>query len=172
MSSTKLLCMMGGLALLAACEARIGRDDGQSNAAATAKEKGEAEEGTFSIDTPGLQMKLDIPTALAERAEVDSENGLLYPGANLSGIHVEAREGNGQSRVELRFSSADAPERVAAWYRDPARADDFTIASGSRNGGVITLAGTQKDDGDPFELSLSPRNGGGTDGRLKLRERG
>ena len=61
---------------------------------------------------------------------------------------------------------------MVAWYRDPARADDFTIASASRKGGVITLAGAQKDDGDPFDLSLSPRNGGGTDGRLNLRERG
>jgi hypothetical protein len=172
MPSNKLFCLVGALAMLAGCEARIGRDDAQSNTAAAAKGTEQAEEGTFSIDTPGLQMKLDIPTAIAERAEVDNENGLLYPGANLSGIHVEAREGNGRSRVELRFSSTDAPERVAAWYRDPARADDFTVASGSQNGGVITLAGTQKDDGDPFELSLSPRNGGGTDGRLKLRERG
>ena len=172
MSWNKFFSIVGVFVLLAACEARIGRDDGQSNAAATAEGQDGAEEGTFSIDTPGFQMKLDIPAVVAERAEVDSENGLLYPGANLSGIHVEAREGSGRSRVELRFTTGDAPERVAAWYRDPARADDFTIASGSRNGGVITLAGTQKDDGDPFELSLSPGNGGGTVGRLKLRDRG
>jgi hypothetical protein len=172
MSSKKLFSMVAALVLLGGCEARIGRDEAPSNAATTAEKKGAAEEGTFSIDTPGFQMKLDIPTALAERAEVDSENGLLYPGATLSGIHVQAREGNGQSQVELRFATTDAPERVAAWYRDPARADDFTIASASQKDGATVLAGTQKDDGDPFELSLSPKDGGGTDGRLKLRDRG
>jgi hypothetical protein len=173
MSANKLLCMTGALVLLVACEARLGGDDRQSNdASGVAEGKGAAEEGTFSIDTPGLQMKLDIPTALAERAEVDSENGLLYPGSNLSGIHVQSPKGRGRTTVELRFTSSDALERVVAWYRDPARADDFAISSQRQDGDITMLAGTQKDDGDPFELILSRKNGGGTDGRLKLRDRG
>jgi hypothetical protein len=91
----------------------------------------------------------------------------------LSGMHVEARDRGegGRSTVELRFTSTDAPAKVAAWYRDPARASEFSVGSASQAGGVITIAGTEKEDGDPFELSLSPR-GAGTEGLLKLRDRG
>jgi hypothetical protein len=35
----------------------------------------------------------------------------------------------------------------------------------------LVLSGTERADGDPFELRLSPGRGGGTDGRLMLTDR-
>ena len=68
---------------------------------------------------------------------MDDDSGLIYPGSTFSGIHVEGGRDERPSRdgeVELRFTSADAPDLVARWYRDPARAADFTVASAGREG--------------------------------------
>ncbi len=165
------LAALAAMILLAACEARIGKEEDAPSQTESVG-NGQAEEGELSIDTPGFQMKLNIPKAISDRAEVDSDSGLLYPGATVSGIHVEGRGKASDSRVELRFNSKDDPARIAAWYRDPARASEFTITSASRNGDVVNLSGTEKEDGDPFDLTLGPRGGGGTDGRLRLRDRG
>jgi hypothetical protein len=178
MTGTRLLLVLGAACALAACEARIGKEDRKTDTAASGDSAGgeseaKAEEGQLSIDTPGFQMKLNIPEAMAERANVDSDSGILYPGATLSGMHVEARDrASGRSMVELRFTTGDAPGKVAQWYRDPARASDFSVASANQSGDVIRLSGAEKGDGDPFDLSLRPRSGGGTDGQLRLRDRG
>ena len=60
----------------------------------------------------------------------------------------------------------------AAWYRDPARAAVLTIASAGREGDDTVIRGTQKEDGDPFTVRLSPASGGGTDGRLVFSDAG
>ena len=177
---------LGALALLAACEARIGTDKASEEASETqgsasassgstgeASAQGEAKEGQLSIDAPGFEMKLNIPKALAGKAEIDSNSGILYPGSSLSGMHVEANDtgGSQQSGVELRFTSSDAPAKLAAWYRDPARAGEFTVGSVRQNGAGFAVQGTERGDGDPFDLTLNPRSGGGTDGVLRLRDR-
>jgi hypothetical protein len=179
MPLSKAAMVLAVAALLAGCEARIGKEDPPAEAAATGNSaggagEGEAEDGRLSIDTPGLQMKLDIPSGLAGRAQFDSDSGVLYPGAALSGMHVEARDGRqgGRSMVELRFTSPDDVAKIAAWYRDPARAADFTVGQASKSGAAVILTGTEKKDGDPFDLSLTPRAGGGTEGRLRLRDKG
>lgn len=179
MPASEKLAAMAAILLLAGCEARIGKEAGkakdqEAGRPARASAEARAEEGQLSIDAPGFALKLDIPAGLAERADLDSDSGILYPGAALSGMHVEARDraGAGRSMVELRFVSSDPPAKVAAWYRDPARAKDFSVSSSRREGGAIAIAGTEKEDGDPFDLTLSPRSGGGTDGRLRLRDSG
>ena len=165
--------------MLGACEAKIGKHAEEPEAKAgtdTGKvtAEGKAAEGEFSINTPGFDMKIDIPSGLADRAEIDNGD-IVYPGSTLSGMHVEAREDRGgkdaKSAVELRFTNADAPEKIAAWYRDSARAKDFSVASAGRNGATYVIDGIQADDGDAFKLYLSPRAGGGTDGRLVLDDR-
>ena len=182
----KVLPALGALALLAACEARVGTDkaeadtapQGSASAASggtenTSVAQAEAKDGELSIDAPGFKMKLDIPKALAGQAQINGDSGILYPGAALSGMHVAAREQSGseQSRVELRFTSSDAPAKLVAWYRDPARAGEFTVGSVRQNGAGFSITGSESGDGDPFELSLTPRGGGGTEGVLKLRDR-
>ncbi len=165
----KFLSALAALLLLSACEARIGRDDGGK--AAEAPAEGQSEEGTFSIDAPGFAMKIDIPEAIANKAEIDSDSGILYPGSELSGMHIQASEGGDRGSVELRFTSADAPDKVAAWYRDPARAADFTVASAAREGDAIVISGADKEGGDPVTLRLTAREGGGSEGRLSLIDR-
>jgi hypothetical protein len=73
--------------------------------------------------------------------------------------------------VELRFASSDAPQAIADWYRDPARAETITIAAVKEEAGSIVVDGTEKDDGDPFTVRLGAGQGGGTDGRLVLSDR-
>ena len=102
---------------------------------------------------------------------MNDDRGLIYPGATMSGIHVEGgrRGGRDDGEVELRFNSADAPDAVARWYRDPARARDFTVASATREGPAYVFAGTKaRNGGGRFRLQLAPRAAGGTDARLLL----
>lgn len=176
MTPARLSVALGAMLLLGACEARIGKSKEEPAGTAEATKgapAGKAEEGQLSIDAPGFAMKLAIPAGLAERATVESDDGLLYPGAVLSGMHVQARDdGHGNSMVELRFISSEATPRLAEWYRDPARAPEFAVTRAGEQGGIFTIAGTETGDGDPFELRLSPRPGGGTDGILRLRDRG
>ncbi len=177
MAFPKFPVPLAGMALLIACEGRVGKtgetgseDARASDAASSASDK--SEEGKLSIKAPGFDMKINIPEGLADQTDTDSE--LIYPGASLGGMHIEAgseRAGKRNSGVELRFTSSDPIQKVEAWYRDPARAGGFSTASTSREGGAIVISGTQKSDGDPFNLRLSPAPAGGTEGRLTLTDR-
>lgn len=176
----KLLAATAIVALLAACEAKIGKEDGETAAgndsqANEVSAEGKAKEGQFSIKAPGFDLKFTIPRGIASHAEVDSDSNILYPGATLSGMHVEAgKEGPSGARhgaVELRFTSGEAPDKIAAWYDDPARKDDISITSSTREGEAYVIVGQEKRDGDAFTVRLEPR-GGGTDGRLTIRDKG
>jgi hypothetical protein len=175
----KLRSLICAMALLTACEARVGKEAdknetgakaGRGTAAASAA--GKAEEGQFSIKAPGFDMKIDIPAGVTSHGDSDSD--MLYPGSTLSGMHVEGGRGSGETAtdagIELRFTTPDPLEKVAAWYRDPARATGFVIASVRREGDALIVAGTEKEDGDPFTLRLNGR-AGGTEGRLTLSDR-
>ncbi len=160
-------------ALLAACEMKVGDGKERKEGAAPVSAEGKSEDGAISIDAPGFDMKLNIPDAL--RAEIGTQGDILYPGSKLSGLHVQANGDKGgadQDSVELRFTSSDAPAKVAAWYRDPARAKELSISSAQQQGQGYRMVGTSKDDGDPFTLALTPGSGGGTEGRIILQDRG
>lgn len=174
----KLLAATALVALLAACEAKIGKDEaGADNAAGAEKvsAEGKAKEGQFSIKAPGFDLKFSIPRGVASHAKVDSESDILYPGVTLSGMHVEAgREdatGARHGAVELRFTSGETPDAIAKWYADPARSDDIVIRSSKREGDAYVIEGSDKHDGDPFTVRLEPGEGG-TTGRLLLRDKG
>jgi hypothetical protein len=160
-----------GLALIAialgACEARFGNDAGPvGNGSAENK----AQEGQVSISAPGFDMKIDIPSGLTRQGRMNDDSGLIYPNSGMSGIHVQGgpKEGESDGEVELRFTNADAPDLVARWYQDPARAPQFTIATAGREGPAFVFAGTTRERGGQFRVRLSPREGGGTEGRLLL----
>ena len=91
-----------------------------------------------------------LPPPIRRMAE---DNALIYPGArNVRG------PGDGQ-----RFHSGDAPDRVAAWYQAPGRANRFSIATATREGPATILTGTVR-GGDAMRVRLTPAEGGGTDG--------
>lgn len=169
MKKSVLLALAAAAAIplgLAACEARFGNDAvPQGNGSAQNK----AEEGEVSINAPGFQMKINIPEGLRREANIQDDSGIIYPDSRVTGVHVEGGRERGKSdgEVELRFASADAPDRLAAWYRDPARAADFTVATANREGAAYLFAGTTKDNGR-FRISLVPGAGGGTEGRALL----
>jgi hypothetical protein len=170
MKAPRLLPLAATAALvLTACEARIGNDV-QPGGNGSAENK--AEEGQVSINAAGVQMKINIPEGLRHETSIHDDHGLIYPGSTMSGMHVEgAREGDqgkSEGQVELRFASTDGPDIVAHWYREPARARDFTVASASRDGRGYVFAGTRADGGGRFRVSLAPRQSGGTDGRVLL----
>lgn len=178
MAMSKLPAALAAVALLVACEARIGKDDEQARAAAAGGEagsssaSGKSEDGKLSIKAPGFDMKINIPKGLSDHAETDGE--LIYPGASLGGMHIEAGSEKGSGRnsgVELRFTTSEPLDKVASWYRDPARTGGFSIASTSREGDALVMSGTQKSNGDPFSLRLSAIPNGGTEGRLTLTDR-
>jgi len=169
MNASRLLFPAAAAALaLTACEARFGND---ARPGGNGSAENKAEEGQLSINAPGVEMKINIPEGIRREAHMDDDSGLLYPGATMSGIHVEGgrEEGKADGEVELRFNSADAPDAVARWYQDPARARDFTIAAATREGPAYVFAGTKaRNGGGRFRIHLAPRAGGGTDGRVLL----
>jgi hypothetical protein len=167
MNASRLLFPAAAAALaLTACEARFGNDAAPTNGSAENK----AEEGQVSINAPGVQMKIDIPESLRREMHMNDDSGLIYPAARMSGVHVEGgrEQDKSDGEVELRFNSTDAPDVVARWYQDPARAADFTIASATRDGAAYVFAGTKKDGDGRFRIHLTARAGGGTDGRVLL----
>lgn len=161
--------------MLGACDSNGGpdqTDDAASNVHVSAE--GKAEEGKISLKMPGLDMTLSLPKGVANEARADRDSKLLYPGATLRGMAVAAGPDSGKSgdsEVEIRFSTPIAVDQVAAWYRDPARAEGFQLQQAAREGDAWRLDGVQKRDEHHFKLRLSPRSGGGTDGRLTVRHR-
>ena len=133
---------------------------------------GRAEEGRLTVEADGFNMSIDIPDFVESEARIDDDNNLIYPGSDFAGMHVqggrERPDGDRPGEVELRFTHADPPDRVAAWYRDPARAEDLTVDSATRRGDAIVIAGTVKSDNERFTVTIAPRAGGGSDTRLVL----
>jgi hypothetical protein len=159
--------------VLAACGIDDERNAAQPATAAVSAE-GKAEEGKISVKAPGFDLALSLPKEMAGEAKVDRDSKVLYPGATISGIAIASGAGGndgGDSEVEMRFSTADSPEVVAGWYRDPARAVGYRLDKAGKEGDGWVLHGTQKRDNHPFKVRLTPREGGGTEGRLTVRHR-
>lgn len=175
MTVAKLSGLLLAGALLSACEARLGHRDEASNATSNVSAEGKAEEGQLSVSAPGFEMKLDIPESIRRQAGIDDDSGLFYPNGQFSGIHVQGgrdgADGRSEGEVELRFTTNDSPEVVTRWYRDPARASDFTVAGAGREGRDFLISGTAKDGGGDFRVRLSPNPAGGTEGRVLLADR-
>jgi hypothetical protein len=162
--------LLGLAALVCGCEAKMGPADGNNVANGQRSAEGKAEEGSIALDAPGFNFKLKVPL---DRATTDSRSKILYPGSTLTGIYIAAgpdSKAGSQGEVELRFASPDAPDKIAAWYRDQARLRALTLTSDSRDGAAYVLAGTEREKGDGFKVRLEPK-GGGTDGRLTVRDR-
>jgi hypothetical protein len=157
--------------MLAGCGARTGNEAG---ALGNGSAEGKAEDGRLTVHAPGMELKIDVPERLRREAGMDGGGDIIPAGASVSGIHVEGGDGEagGGARggVEIAFTSPQEPELVARWYRDPARAPHFTITGSASEGPAIVLAGAAGDDRDPFRVRLTPKAGGGTDGRVTISE--
>ena len=128
----------------------------------------------MTLKAPGVDISVRIPEAVRSRMATRNNSELMPPGAQVGGIHVQGNRsegGNGGGSVELSFRSEQAPEQLAGWYRDPARRPNFTIGSDAREGAAFVLGGSTRENGGRFTVRISPRPGGGSDGRLLLSDR-
>ena len=133
--------------------------------------EGMAKPGTISVKAPGVDISISVPKEMTGEARAGKDSKVLYPGATLGGIGIAAAEKDkqgGDTEVEVRFQTTDSPEKVAAWYRDPARADGFRLTSDRRDGGNYVFTGIEQHVQHPFKLSFGPGAGGGTEGRLRV----
>ena len=132
--------------------------------------EGKAQEGKISVKAPGVDITISVPKELTGEAKAGKDSKILYPGATLAGMAIAAddKDRQGDTDVEMRFKTADSPDTVAAWYRDPARADGFRLDSAKREGTEFVFTGVQRRDNHPFKVTLGPGAGGGTEGRLRI----
>jgi hypothetical protein len=175
MNRSKLCAVAAAAALLGACEAKVDPNQaGNAASDAPVSVEGKAEEGKISVKAPGFDLKFTLPKGMVGEARAERDSKLIYPGAVLRGMAIAAGEGSGKggdSEVEIGFSTPDPLDTVAAWYRDPARAEGFRLKRAAKEGDGWLVTGVQKRDGHRFKLRLGPRPGGGTDGRLTVRHR-
>src|SRR5687768_12452938 len=123
MTSSNTLCAVAGLLALAACDMQVDVDETNNMAAdagASQTATAEVAGNMVSSDAPGVDIKVALPAGIKTGVNVESDSDLIYPGSTLSGIRIAAGEGKSDGRVEVRFIHADAPDEIAAWYRDNA----------------------------------------------------
>lgn len=174
MRSTTVSVLAALTALLCGCGPHEDEDENITNQPISAE--GKAEEGKISIKAPGVDMTISVPKEVTGNARASRDSKILYPGASLAGMAIAAgesgRNGGGDTDVEMRFRTADSPDKVAAWYRDPARADGFHLDRATRDGDSWVIAGSQIRDGHPFKVRLGPGPNHGTVGRLTVHHSG
>jgi hypothetical protein len=162
---------LAATALLCACGVGSGDDDDNLSAGnQSVSAEGKARDGTISVKAPGVDISISVPKELTGEAKAGKDSKVLYPGASFGGIAIAAGEKNNQggaTDVEVHFRTADPPEKVAAWYRDPAR-DGFRLTSERREGNELVFSGIQTGDRHPFKVTFGPGSGGGTEGRLRV----
>ena len=141
-----LLTAVSGLAL-SGCG--TGDSDDSANAANAMPPK--TENGQLTVRAQGVDLKINLPPPIRRMTEDDD---FLAPGART------LRGGAGR-----RFHSDQTPGQVAAWYRDPARANRFSITGAGRDGGALVLTGTAR-GGGALTVRLAPGAQGGTEGTV------
>jgi hypothetical protein len=158
MSRLTLLIAAAAATALAGC-GRPAENEAAANRNAVAESR--AENGQLTVRAQGVDLKIDLPPPLRRMAGDDGNRALVYPGAA------------GEIRAEggvIAFRSEDAPETVARWYRDPARANRFLISTDEQQGAAIVIAATARNR-DGLAIRLTPGAGGGTDGRIVVTRR-
>jgi hypothetical protein len=174
MRNWKIAALVAGCSALGACDWVTGRhDDEDPFGNETVSAEGKAETGQVAVKAPGLDVTFTVPKALTRDVKVNSDIKILYPRASITGMYAAGGSGKdeGESEVEFRFGSPDAPDRITAWYQDPARAPLFKVESVARDGGDILIRARDKQGDGEFRLRLAPRQGGGTDGRLVIHKK-
>lgn len=169
------LCVLAAILCLGACHVDRGHggdDDNISvtNGAAVSAE-GTAKPGTISVKAPGVDISISVPKELSGEARVGKDSKVLYPGSTLGGMAIAAAgkdSQGGDTDVEVRFQTTDSPQKVASWYRDPARADGFRLTSDRRDGANYVFTGIEQHEQHPFKVSFGPGAKGGTEGRLRV----
>jgi hypothetical protein len=153
-------------ALLAGCG---GREEAKANEQLSAE--GQAEPGKVRLKGSGVDISLVVPKAIRGDVKVDRNGKILYPGSTLQGMAMVGSDpkgkNGGESETEVGFATADAPDKVLAWYRDPARTQVFRVIAVRKEPEGTTVFASQP-DGHAIKVHIVPRPGGGTNGRLVI----
>lgn len=171
MVRSRMFALAATAFLFAGCNPGGGEEDNLLAVNQSVSAEGKAQEGKISVKAPGVDITISVPKELTGEAKAGKDSKILYPGATLAGMAIAAGEKDnqgGDTDVEMRFKTADAPDKVASWYRDPARADGFRLDSAKREGADYVFAGIQRRDNHAFKVTLAPGAGGGTEGRLRI----
>ncbi|RYH08056.1 MAG: hypothetical protein EON57_05645 [Alphaproteobacteria bacterium] len=163
------------LILLAGCEMKVGKDDGDKgdaslkigadgNVAITADDGADG----VSVSVPGFEAKVKVPGIEMGGENLDIDGIKLYPGSKLKGINVTDQKGPGNGLVDMRFTSPAAPDKVAAHFAQAARDNDFTAVNVTNAGGTATMT-AKKADGDDLTITMEPAKDG-TEGRILIKD--
>jgi hypothetical protein len=165
------LILAGAALSLGACDwITGGRDDEAQPGNDAVSAEGKAEAGQVSVKAPGLDVTFTVPKSLTRDVKVRNDIATLYPKASITGMYAA---GGGatkkeETEVEFRFVSTDPPDRIAAWYREPARSPAFKLKKVESEGAEMVIHGSEQDKS--FKVRLAARAGGGTDGRLVIHD--
>jgi hypothetical protein len=118
---------------------------------------------------PGFEGKINIPGIQLGGKDMDIDGMKLYPGTQLHDIDVTDDKGPGNGRVDMRFTSPDGPDKVAAYYAGAVRDKDFRDIKVVRDGGKATLT-AKKPDGDDLTIMMEPSEGG-TTGEILIKDK-
>ncbi len=143
--------LIAAVSALALTGCGLGDGDESANAA-NAMPASKTENGQLTVRAQGVDLKINLPPPIRRMTE---DNDYLYPRARV-------QRGGGPGR---QFHSDDPPDRLVAWYQDPARANRFSISNVSRDGAAFVFAGTGR-AGSSLSVRLQPGAQGGTDGTL------
>jgi hypothetical protein len=88
----------------------------------------------------------------------------LYPGAQVTGGAGGDSEGGLGGMVS--FETADAAEKVVAWYKEQAGKAGMKVAAEMTMGDSRMLAAQDEAKGHSFQVQMSPKEEGGSTGTL------
>lgn len=152
---------IAGALLLGGCELKVkddGKPGGEDGASVSIGADGNVAisgEDGLSIETPGFAGKIAIKGMKLGSEHMDIDGMKLYPGTELAAIDVTDRKGADNGRVDMRFTSPDAPDRIAAYYAAAARDAGFSDVAVKNSGGTATFSAI-KNDGDRVTIDIAP----------------
>lgn len=160
----RAVAMVGPLTLaLTACG---GSDEGTSisiegdNGAVTARAD---KDGKVAIKAPGFEGSVKLPkfTIGADNFEVDGVK--LYPGATISSMNIDDRDGKGGG-VKVVFDAPADAAQVRDWFREQMQGAGFSV-TGNRD----ELTGKTK-SGSPYTLKVEGAGSEKSRGTLSVTE--
>ncbi|MDX3883292.1 MAG: hypothetical protein QHC65_02635 [Sphingomonas sp.] len=160
-----LAVAVSGLLLLTACEVKVGQDDkadAGNGAAASSADNG----GQVSLDIPGFSAKVDVPATSLGSDDMDIDGLRLYPGTRVTGVDVKAAGDASANSVRISYASADAPDKLKAYYEAAAKDKGFTSAASTREGAADVLNLTNA-KGKKVRIAIEPA-GTGSKGALTI----
>jgi hypothetical protein len=114
-----------------------------------------------SIDTPLFKTKVKLPGEMITNSSFDLDGVKLYPGSNVTGVNVNAGEGQ-KSAVTIRFDSPASTATVRDYFVK-AFADKKMTVTQTATG----LSGSDKDS-SPFSITLTEEGAAKTAGTIVM----